>query len=65
MINFNQHLNRKQTNCKRWDTVYEQYQDDQLIPMGIADMDFPSPPEVITAIQNRLQHPCLGYTYPT
>ncbi len=33
--------------------------------MGIADMDFPSPPEVVDAIQHRLKHNCFGYTYPS
>ena len=62
-IDFDNILHRKKTNCKRWDTL-DQYHPN-IIPMGIADMDFPCPPEIIEALKKRLDHPCFGYTYPT
>ncbi len=62
-IDFDNVLHRKNTNCKRWDTL-DQYHPD-IIPMGIADMDFPCPPEIVEALKKRLDHPCFGYTYPT
>ncbi|KQR36165.1 aminotransferase [Rhizobium sp. Leaf155] len=32
-----------------------------VLPMWVADMDFPAAPEIIEAITHRLQHPILGY----
>ena len=59
-INFSDFLYRKNTNCKRWDTLSS-----DMIAMGIADMDFSCPPEIVVALKKRLEHPCFGYTYPT
>ncbi|MBF6057427.1 PatB family C-S lyase [Thiomicrorhabdus heinhorstiae] len=36
---------------------------EDVLPMWVADMDLPTPPFVIEAIQQRLQHPILGYTH--
>jgi cystathionine beta-lyase len=38
---------------------------DDLIPLWIADMDFPAPPEVVEALKERAAHPIYGYTVPT
>lgn len=62
-LNFDHIIDRNNTSCKRWDLIKKQ--DPLLIPMGIADMDFPAPLEVAQAIQERLCHPCFGYTYPS
>jgi len=63
-IDFDKIIPREGTSCKRWDMIKKQYNIPNLIPMGIADMDLPAPPEIIYAIQERLQHLCFGYTYP-
>lgn len=36
-----------------------------VIPMWVADMDFPAPPCVTEAIRRRADHPIFGYTAPT
>lgn len=36
--------------------------DDEFITMWIADMEFASPPEIINAIRNRLDHGIFGYS---
>ena len=33
-----------------------------LIPLWVADMDFATPPFILEALRERLQHPILGYT---
>jgi cysteine-S-conjugate beta-lyase len=33
-----------------------------VLPMWVADMDFPSPPAVVDALQQRIQHPVFGYS---
>lgn len=38
------------------------YEDNELIPMWVADMSFAIAPEIITAIKNRLDRRTLGYT---
>ena len=35
---------------------------DDLLPMWVADMDFPTPDFILDAIHQRLEHPVLGYT---
>lgn len=62
--NFDQIIDRHNTNCTKYDCVklLEPDAPDNFIPMWVADMDFACPPEVIHAIQERLEHPILGYT---
>jgi cystathionine beta-lyase len=33
-----------------------------VVPMWVADMDFPTPPFIIERLEQRLKHPLLGYT---
>ena len=37
---------------------------DSILPMPVADMDFPPPPEVTEALRRRLDHGVLGYAMP-
>jgi cysteine-S-conjugate beta-lyase len=48
----------------KWDGAAEYFGAPDLIPLWIADMDFPSPPAVASALVERLSHPVLGYTLP-
>ena len=38
---------------------------EDILPLWIADMDFPSPPEVTEALKERVAHPLYGYSFPT
>ena len=55
-INFNSAIERRATGSKKW----SQYADD-VLPMWVADMDFPVAPAILNALQTRLAHPLLGY----
>ncbi len=55
--NFDTIINRQNTNSIKWDKYAE-----DILPLWVADMDFPVPPEVIQAIEKRLSHPVLGYS---
>ena len=44
---------------------WERYDDRDVLPMWVADMDFRSPPEVVEALQKRVAHGVYGYTNPT
>ena len=58
-IDFNRQINRKHTDCAKWDGQGGDY-----IPLWIADMDLPVAEPVLEALKNRLEHPFLGYTFP-
>jgi len=49
---------RRGTNCYKWDEPEE----DGVIPMWVADMDFPAAPAIQEALQKRLNHGVFGYT---
>lgn len=38
------------------------YQEEDFIPMWVADMEFAVAPEIIKAMKERLEHPLLGYS---
>ena len=56
--NFDKVINRFKTDSIRWD----QY-DPSVIPLWVADMDFESPPCVLNAMKNRVEHGIFGYTH--
>ncbi len=56
MYNFDQVISRKDTNSVKWDVV-----EHGVLPMWVADMDFQSPPEIIEALQKRVEHGVFGY----
>jgi cysteine-S-conjugate beta-lyase len=39
---------------------WKKYPDD-VLPLWVADMDFPSHPRIVDAMTDRLAHPCFGY----
>lgn len=60
--NFDERIDRKNTNCIKWDTAERAYKDNDIIPLWIADMDFKAPQEVVDAIKERADHGVFGYT---
>ncbi|WP_165224375.1 MalY/PatB family protein [Affinirhizobium pseudoryzae] len=56
MTDFDTVLNRHGTGSSKWSRY-----PDNVLPMWVADMDFPAAPEIIAALNERLQHPVLGY----
>tara|TARA_B100000767_G_C19738871_1_gene525215 strand:+ start:187 stop:1326 length:1140 start_codon:yes stop_codon:yes gene_type:complete len=56
--NFDNVINRFQTDSIRWDKY-----DPTVIPLWVADMDFLSPPCVLNAMKNRVEHGIFGYTH--
>ncbi|MBA4420147.1 MAG: putative C-S lyase [Anaerolinea sp.] len=55
---FDCHIDRTGTSSLKWD----RYPDD-VLPLWVADMDFPSPPGVIEALHQRVEHGIFGYTH--
>lgn len=59
---FDQIVDRRNTNSEKYDFANEHNMPDGLLPLWVADMDFPAPQEVITALVKRAQHGIFGYT---
>ena len=55
--NFDEIVNRRGTNCVKWDEEKE----DGIIPLWVADMDFPAAPAIRQAVEKRVQHGIFGY----
>lgn len=49
---------RRGTNSYKWDTPEEE----NVLPMWVADMDFRTAPAIIDALQKRVAHGIFGYT---
>ncbi len=56
-MSFDEVVERRGTDCVKWDTIPE-----GVIPMWVADMDFATAPCVRAAVQERAAHPIYGYT---
>lgn len=54
---FDRSVNRRGTNSMKWD------EDPSVIPLWVADMDFPTAPCIIEALKKRVEHGIFGYTH--
>ncbi len=51
---------RRGTDSQKW----QKYAGRDVLPLWVADMDFPSPPAVIEALHRRVDHGIFGYARP-
>lgn len=58
MYNFDEIVERRGTNCVKWD----ESPDDEVIPLWVADMDFKAAPAIQKAILERAEHGVFAYT---
>ena len=63
--NFDEIIERRGTDCFKWDALKAMYGREDVSPMWVADMDFRSPDFVMEAIRKRCEHEVLGYTMPS
>lgn len=63
MYDFDKVFDRHGTEVIKWDRMEEDTGRSDLIPLGIADMDFEVLPEIRQALVARAEHPTYGYTY--
>ncbi|MFT8872065.1 MAG: MalY/PatB family protein [Sporolactobacillus sp.] len=59
---FDEPVDRRHTDCVKWDMVARKYGNDHLIPLWIADMDFRLPKETRAALQKCVDFGVFGYT---
>jgi cystathionine beta-lyase len=55
---------RSNTACAKWDAVKTIFGHEDVIPMWVADMDFPTAEPIVEALKRRAGHPFYGYTMP-
>jgi cystathionine beta-lyase len=60
---FDEEVFREGTDCLKYDLRKEIFGSGGVIPMWIADMDFKTPDFIIKALEKRLEHEILGYSF--
>jgi len=58
--NFDQVFDRRRTGSIKWN-----FYDDDVLPMWVADMDFPPPPPILAALHARVEIGDFGYELPS
>lgn len=61
MVNFDEIIDRKKSYCAKWDSQPEEINDDRLIPLWVADMDFKVAQPIEKAIEKCVKHGIYGY----
>lgn len=62
--NFDQEIDRRKSGCTKFEELDTIFGRRDLLPLWIADMDFPVCPEITRALQQRFEHPIYGYSIP-
>lgn len=60
--NFDEIIDREDTASVKYDLRKEIFNNEKVIPMWVADMDFKTPDFIIQAIRERLNHEVFGYS---
>ena len=61
-FDFDKVVNRKNTNCLKYDFMNEFHKPEDVLSLWVADMDFESPKEVREALVRAAEHGIYGYT---
>lgn len=59
--NFDEYIERRGTDCEKWDGLKEFFGRDDILAFWVADMDFKSPAPVLEAVCEKVNHGVLGY----
>lgn len=65
IYNFDEKIDRKNTNCVKYDTLEKYFGYKDLQPLWVADMDFKTPKEINDAILKKASQGIYGYATPT
>lgn len=63
-MNFDEVINRKNSDCVKYDGVKRYFGRDDVKPVWVADMDFKTPQVILDDIQEKLSFGILGYPEP-
>lgn len=61
VYDFDRKIERRGTESVKWDGLKGRFGTEDVLPLWIADMDFPAPAPVVRAIEERAAHPVYGY----
>lgn len=61
--NFDEIIERRGTDCVKFDALKERYNKEDLLPLWVADMDFRTPDFIVNALRKRCEHEVFGYTF--
>lgn len=64
-LDFDQPVERRGTASFKWDGAEAAFGRGDVIPLWVADMDFPCAPEILEAFEARIRHGVMGYTIRT
>jgi len=62
-MNFDTVINRNNTNCFKWDFRENLFGTNEVLPLWVADMDFPVAKCIQDTVLERTKHPLYGYTF--
>lgn len=60
---FDKIIERRGSDCIKYDKIKDFLGFDDVLPMWVADMDFETPDFILEAIRKRAEHPILGYSF--
>lgn len=61
-LDFDRVVDRRNTDCLKYDSAVRRGKPEGVLPLWIADMDFPTSSYVLDALQERVAHGIFGYT---
>lgn len=61
---FDTAVERHGTDCLKFDCAESRHRSPELLSLWVADMDFRTAPEILEALQRRVEHGIFGYTEP-
>ena len=61
-MNFDEEINRYNTNCVKYDFKSLRNKPNDIFPMWVADMDFKCSDEILKEMHKRIDHGIFGYT---
>ena len=62
--NFDKITNRKGTNCLKYDFAVQRGRSADILPLWVADMDFPVSEEITKSLHAAVEHGIYGYSQP-
>jgi cysteine-S-conjugate beta-lyase len=65
MFDFDEQINRLNTDSVKWNGIKMIYGTEDILPMWVADMDFASPYQIKEALMKRVEHGIFGYGVPS
>ncbi|MDR1248254.1 MAG: hypothetical protein LBK63_03025 [Treponema sp.] len=66
-FDFTTRVDRRGSGAAKWEDMFRKKPNvsPEVIPLSVADMELPNPPEIIQGLKDHLDKAVLGYTTPT